>query len=149
MAHFNAGGGDSTPFGKNEYRRSSKGLKYDPHTLAMDSVTAEDIDGSQEKVLQSGEVLALITSGADEGKAGPFQAGATDGRQTVANIIGVNDTFLPWQLLRRDVEVGVCYEGTLDQNHCYERNAAGERVVMSDTTAAALVAKKNLSINFR
>ena len=149
MAHFNPGGGDYEPFGKNEYRRSTVGLKYDSHSLAHDSVPIEVIDGSNEKVLQSGEALAKITSGDDEGKVGPFQSGATDGRGDVDNLVGVNDTFLPWQLLRRDVEVGVCYEGTLRQDRCFVRDSDGKRIPMTDAVADALVAKKNLSISFR
>lgn len=154
MAHFTSGITDSDTFGKNEYRRSTVGLKYDSATLAAASVEFETVGGanggsSQEKILQSGEVLAKITSGADAGKVGPFQADVTDGRQNVDNIVGVNDTFAPWQLLRRDIEVGVCYAGTLVQGKCFTRDADGKRIPLSDTVAAALVAKKNLNITFR
>jgi len=154
MAHFTSGITDSDTFGKNEYRRSTVGLKYDSATLAAASVALETVNGanggsSEEKILQSGEVLAKITSGPDAGKVGPFQAGATDGRADLDNIVGVNDTFAPWQLLRRDIEVGVCYAGTLVQAKCFTRDAAGARVVLDDTTAAALVAKKNIEITFR
>lgn len=149
MASFESGITDFQPFGKNEYRRSTYGLKYTSYTLSAASVPTETIDGSTEKVLQAGEVLAKITSGAESGKVGPFQAEATDGRQTLTNIVGVNDTFLPWQLLHRDVEVAACYEGTLDQPKCFERNAAGARIALTDTTAAAMVAKKTMSITFQ
>lgn len=149
MASFESGITDFKPFGKNEYRRSTKGLKYTSYTVSAASVPTEVIDGSTEKVLQSGEVMAKITSGPEAGKVGPFQADATDGRQTLANIVGVNDTFLPWQLLHRDVEIAVCYEGTLDQPKCFERNTSGARIALTDTTAAQLVAKKTGNITFQ
>lgn len=38
--------------------------------------------------VQIGDTLAKITSGGDTGKYGPFALNATDGRQTVANVIG-------------------------------------------------------------
>lgn len=149
MASFTSGITDYQPFGKNEYRHSTKGLKYNSWTLSAASVPTETIDGSVQKVLQSGEVLAKITSGPESGKVGPFQAGVTDGRQTLANIVGVNDTFVPWQLLVRDVEVAGCYEGTLNQGRCFERDAAGARITLTDTTAAQLVAKKTGNITFQ
>lgn len=39
--------------------------------------------------VQIGDVLAKITSGANSGLYGPHDTSASDGRQTVANIIGV------------------------------------------------------------
>lgn len=149
MASFESGITDFKPFGKNEYRHSTKGLKYNSFTAAAAAVPTETIDGSTEKVLQSGEVMARITSGPEAGKIGPFQAGVTDGRQTLANIVGVNDTFAPWQLLHRDIEVAVCYEGTLNQSRCFERDASGARIPLTDTTAAQLVAKKTGNITFQ
>lgn len=157
MAHFTSGITDSDPFGKVEYRRSTVGLKYDSATLAASTVIAETVDGpngqsSQEKILQSGEVLAKITSGPELGKVGPYSTdtvGVTDGRSDVNNIVGVNDTFAPWQLNRRDIEVAVCYAGTLVQSKVTARNAAGARVAISDTVAAELVAKKSIDITFR
>lgn len=65
-------------------------------------------------------------------------AGAADGRQLTANYVGIVDTFLPWQLLERDVEVGVLYEGTVVQGWCFEYTAAGARTSMSNTTRDAL-----------
>lgn len=152
MAHFNKGGGGPNPFGKNSYLRSTQDVKKDPYTLAASTVPLEDVgDGSgvSQKVLQSGEVLAKITSGPEIGKVGPFQAGATDGRQTLANIVGINDTFLPWQLLERDVEVAVTYEATVVQGWCFERDAAGLRIVLTNTTAAAMTAAKAISLMFK
>jgi len=149
MADFVKGGDPRTPFGKNTYLRSTQDVKYESYTVAKSTVPTEVIDGSNQKVLQSGEVLAKITSGADSGKVGPFQAGAVDGRADVANIVGLNDTFLPWQLLERDVEVGVAYEATAVQGWCFERDAAGARVALSNTTADAMRGTKGLDIHFK
>lgn len=63
-------------------------------------------------------------------------AGADDGRQTAANIIGLALTFLPWQLTERDVEIGVVYEAAVVQGWCIEYNAAGVPTPLSNTTAA-------------
>lgn len=149
MASFDKGGAGRAPFGKNEYRRSSMDCSYESYTLAAASVAIETIDGVPQKVVQSGECLAKITSGADAGKVGPFQAGVTDGRQTVANIVGLNDTFLPYQTLDRDVEVAALYDGNVIQGWCFERDAAGVRIALSNTTAAAMFAVKNLDILFK
>lgn len=137
-----------TPFGRNEFLRSTQDVKYESYTLAASTVPTETIDGSAEKVLQCGEVLAVITSGVDIGKVGPFQAGATDGRQTLTNIVGINRTFLPWQLLHRDVEVGVVYQCQAVQAWCFERNAAGARIALLNATADAMRGGKRLQINF-
>ncbi len=148
MASFTKGGGNRTPFGKNQFLRSTQDVKTESYTLAAATVPTETIDGSSQKVLQAGEVLAKITSGADAGKVGPFMAGVTDGRQTAANIVGVNDTFLPWQLLERDVEVAAVYEATCVQGWCFERDAAGARIVLTNTTADAMRGTKGLDVRF-
>lgn len=75
---------------------------------------------------------AAITTGT------PGVAGAADGRQTAANLVGVLDTFLPWQLMEHDVEVAVCYEGTLVQGWCFEYNAAGLAIPLANATALAM-----------
>lgn len=139
MAHFVSGRGTVlTPFGKNVYLRSTVGCKFESYTLAKDSVPAKTIDGvAGQKILQPGTVMAKITSGPDAGKIGPFQTGATDGRQTNTNIVGILDTFLPWQTMERDVEVAVLYEGTVVQAWCFELDAAGDRIVLSNALADA------------
>lgn len=81
-------------------------------------------------------------------------AGAADGRQTAANIVGLNDTFLPWQLMERDVEIAVAYEATAVQGWCFELNAAGVAIALTNTTADAVVSSipvfrsKKLDIKF-
>jgi hypothetical protein len=144
MPAFVKGGAAKTPFGKNVYLRSTAGLKFESYTVAASTVRAQTIDGfAGQKILQPGTVLAKITSGGDSGKVGPFHvdASVTDGRQTAANIVGINDTFLPWQLIERDVEVAALYNGAVVQANCIEYG--GTLTVATEvplTTAAALTA---------
>jgi hypothetical protein len=70
-------------------------------------------------------------------------AGAADGRQTAANLVGILDTFVPWQLVERDVEVAVMYEGTAIQSWCFELNAAGVLIPLANATALAMAPRSN------
>lgn len=144
MPIFKKGPDWRTPFGKNVFLRSTRDFKTDSAMCAAGSVTAETIDGAtDQKVLQSGEVIAKITSGADAGKFGPFQADVTDGREDAANIVGINNTFLPWQLMEGDREIAVVYEASVVQAWCFERNAAGARIPLSNATRDAILALPN------
>ena len=146
MASFTRGPvGSIGPFGKNEYLRSTRDLKFESYTFAKGTVTP---DANGDIILQPGTVLAKITSGADVDKVGPYSPSATDGRQTAANIVGLNETFLPWQLLERDVEVAVAVEARVVQAWCIELDASGAEIALTNTTAAGLVAQKSLSILF-
>ncbi len=150
MASFTKGGAGPDPFGANEYLRSTQDVKKESYTLAASTVPLETVNGvADQKILQPGEVLAKITSGPEIGKVGPFMAGVTDGRQTAANIVGLNDTFLPWQLLERDVEVAATYEATAVQGWCFERDAAGLRIALTNTTADAMRGVKGLDVHFK
>lgn len=151
MPLFVKGGGSySTPQGPNVYLRSTQDVKFESYTVAAASVTAETINGvTGQKVLQKGEILAKITSGGDSGKVGPFQTLATDGRQTAANIVGINDTYLPWQLLEGDREVSAVYEATAVQAWCFERDAAGARIALSNTQADAMRGVRGLDVHFK
>lgn len=151
MAHFNKGGGEFAPFGKNNFLRSTQPGSYllDSYTVASSTFPTETIDGFTQKILNPGEVMAKITSGPEAGKIGVFQAEATDGRQTPANIVGVNKPHVPVQLNDRDVEVGVVYIGSLVQAWCTERAADGSRVPLTNATADALRGTKGLQINFK
>lgn len=149
MSTFVKGGSTSSPFGRNEFLRSTKRFGTESYTLAAASVPVEVIDGENQKVMRPGTVLAKITSGADSGKVGPYQAGVTDGRQTAANIVGLCLTFLPWQLLERDVEVSAVYDCVAVQAWCYELDAAGARIALSNTTADAMRGTKGLHVNFK
>lgn len=68
-------------------------------------------------------------------------AAATDGRGDLANIVGLNDTFLPWQLMERDVEVAAVYEAAAVQAWCLEYTSDAAQAVpgaLSNRTAAAM-----------
>lgn len=147
MPSFAKGGSARTPFGKNVFLRSTRDVKTESYTLAAATVPNETIDGVTQKMLQSGEVLAKITSGGDTGKVGPYMAGVTDGRQTAANIVGINNTFLPWQLLEHDTDVAVVYEATVVQAWCFERDAAGLRIALTNTTVDAMRGVKGMDIH--
>lgn len=152
MASFTKGGGSREPFGSNEYLRSTQDVKKDPYTLSAASVPIEVIDGSDQKMIKPGEVMASITSGPEAGKIGPYSTdtvGVTDGRSDVANIVGLEDTWLPWQLLERDVEVAVTYECTATQGWCTVRDATGARVPLPNATADAMRGTKGLDILFK
>lgn len=150
MAHFVKGGAVKTPFGKNVYLRHTSGCKFESYTVAASTITAETIDGVPgQKILQPGTVMAKITSGGDSGKVGPFQAGVADGRQTPANIVGINDTFLPWQLMEHDEQIGVLNEGTVVQAWCFELNGAGARIALTNTTVDSLVGAAGTEPVFR
>jgi hypothetical protein len=150
MSTFVKGGSVSTPFGRNEYLRSTQDVKTESYTVAAASIPVRTIDGTSQKILQPGTVMAKITSGGDSGKVGPFQEGATDGRQTLTNIVGLNDTFLPWQLLERDVEISVVYQATAVQAWCLEYTIAGGAtpVALTNATRDAMRGGVRLHINF-
>lgn len=150
MASFTKGGTGPDTFGKNVYLRSTDPKpRKESYTVSAATVALETVNAvANQKVLQSGEVMAKITSTAEAGKIGPYDVNATDGRQTLANIVGINDTFLPWQLLERDVEVAVTYEGAVVQGWCFER-ISGVRGVLGNTTAAGLIAQKGLDIKYK
>lgn len=149
MSTFVKGGGTTTPFGRNEFLRSTNPKpQTESYTVAKSTVPTVVIDGTNQKILQPGTVMAKITSGADSGKIGPFNAAATDGRETLANIVGLELTFLPWQLLERDVEVSVVTNATAVQAWCFEYTDDATRIPLSNTTADAMRGGKRLDINF-
>lgn len=143
----------STPVGRKQYLRSSVGAKFESYTAAAGAFDLENytngVGGTEQlKVLQSGEVIAKITSGPDAGKVGPFRAGATDGRQTAANIVGIAESYVPAMLNERDVDISVCYEATAVQAWCTERDSSGARIPLTDTVANAL-RNKSTQITFK
>ena len=64
------------------------------------------------------------------------------------NIVGINNTFLPWQLMERDVEVAVVYDASVVQAWCYEYNASGVATALANATANAMVSTKGVRILF-
>jgi hypothetical protein len=76
-------------------------------------------------------------------------AGAADGRQTLANIVGLNDTFLPWQLMEHEEQIACLYIGTAVQGWCLEMQADGTYVALTNTTADAMRSVKGLDVTFK
>lgn len=145
MPVFNDAHVNTTPFGVNEFLRSTQDVKTESYTLAASTVPAQTIDGNaNQKILQPGTVLAKITSGPETGKVGPYSTdtvGVTDGRSTAANIVGLCKTAAPWQLTVGDLEVSVVYEASVKQGWCIEYTLAKPNGdVLSNTTAAAMKA---------
>lgn len=142
MSSFTKGPSYRVPFGKNVYLGSTKGLKFESYTAAAAKVNAVSVDGVNQKVLQPGVLMARIGVGSTgAGKVGPYQANATDGRQNASAIVGFNDTFLPNQLLTRDVAIGCLYDGTVDPAACFEYDNSGLFVPLTTTTKALVVAQ--------
>ena len=135
MSTFVKGGSTGTPFGRNEFLRSTRGTKFEHYTFAAATMPSQTIDGvSGQKILQPGTVIAKITSGGDSGKVGVYSTdtvGVTDGRSTNTNIVGLCMTFLPWQLMERDVEIAVLYDGAVVQGWCLEYTLADANGRMS------------------
>ena len=153
MPTFVKGGGTAVPFGRNEFLRSTNPKpRFESHTVAASTVpSAVDANSNTVKILQPGVVLAKITSGGEVGKVGPYSVdtvGVTDGRSATANIVGLNSTFLPWQLLDRDEEVAVVYQGVAKQAWCLELKADLTYQALSNATADAMRGGKKLNVNF-
>lgn len=159
MSTFVKGGSTGTPFGKNVYLRSRQDVKFESYTVSASSVVSRTIDGvANQKILQPGTIMAKITSTGEAGKIGPYSldtVGVTDGRSSAANIVGILDTFLPWQLTERDVEVAVAYEAAAVQAWCIEMTAGAPSLgaALSNATATAMqpggAAGKSVNIVWR
>ncbi|ADD80797.1 gp011 [Rhodococcus phage ReqiDocB7] len=147
--------GDTPTFGKNNFLRSTQPGTYttNSRTIAKDSFPTETWgESTDQKILQPGEVLAKITSGPDAGKYGVFSmdtTGVTDGRSNPDNIVGINKSFYPYQLMDRDVEVANVYYGIVYQPWCTVRDAAGKRIPMPNSIADAFGARRDLNITFQ
>ena len=143
--------GDSVPFGHKQFLHSTTYTPPESRTIyaASHPLEVELGAGTNQKMLHPGEVLAKITSGPGAGKYGVFQEGVSDGRENVANIVGLNKDFWPYQLMDRDVETASLYGCVAKQAWCTIRNAAGEKVVMTNAVADAMRGRKDLQILFK
>lgn len=147
---FTKGPGDDTDsFGPNQYLRSTKGLKHRSVTLAHKAVPTETINGYEgRRVLQRGELLCKITSGELAGGVGPYQEGATDGRGTLDNYVGISDTYVPWRSNVRDVNISAVYEAAVVKAWLFKRDATGKRVPIEDDDATAIFRTERTSYTF-
>lgn len=157
MADFVKGREDYAPHGKRNILRSAQPGSYTvvSKTISSDEFPAVEIDGFDQKLLQEGEVLAVLTSGPQSGKVVPYQTNPpggdddfTDGRSNLANLVGVSKDYFGAQLNDRDVEAGVLVRGQLVQAWCTIRDGDGNPVALTNTVADALRSKKNLDILF-
>lgn len=91
----------------NEYLASTSDVIFDSASLSQ---TGAQTDSLSKQYLQKGTVLARITSPATaSGLVGPFDPAATDGRQLIYGIVGINDTFA--DLSNGPVDIGVLVVG--------------------------------------
>lgn len=105
-----------------EYLYSTQGTQFESYTLDADQVST--VDDDNEKYLNKGVVLAIITSPASaSGLVGPYSPTATDGRQLPYCIVGINDTFADCS--EGDVEVGVLVTGTVKESEIVMGDASG------------------------
>lgn len=145
---FQRGPNFRTPFGKNVFLGSTD-FQVESWTVACATVPSETIDGFTQKILRPGQLMAEITGtgggglAADVGKVGPFDTGAGDGRQTKANIRGINNSFLPWQELERDADIGLVYDAYILEGrvHGYE---AGVQKTLTQLVTDSIVAYADL-----
>ena len=150
MSTFVKGGSTGTPFGRNEFLRSVRDIKTDSATIAGSTIPARTIDGvSGQKILQPGTILAKITSTAEAGKVGPYISGgsAGDGRETITNIIGICMTFLPWQLIERDVEISYVYEASVSAAWCLEYTSGSLIVPIAVSVATQKAMQQQATTN--
>jgi len=256
MTSFSKNDTARTPFGRNQFLRSTRGLGIESYTLSRATVPDQTIDTFTERFLQPGTVLARVTSGNEAGKIGPFRAGAvinesvslavtatggtftltyggvataalafdstaeqvraaltdlttlnsrdivvtggalpgtavvitftgllsgqdvgaitvqtgsltggsaavtttagdssgsgaaTDGRQDPNNIVGLLETFAPWQLKERDLEVAVVYRGAVVQANCFEFGSSNTAVALTNATRDQMLLRPALQLSF-
>lgn len=112
-----------------------------------------DQAGDEPMMVSDATLLTGAGAGVTVAQATQGVAGTVDGRQTLANIVGLLQTFLPWTLTVEDTEVGVVYECAAVQGWCLEMQADGTYIALSNTTAAAMqrggAAGKSVDISFR
>ncbi len=116
MAYFKTESGQAI----NEYLYSTHNATFDSATLAASTVTA---DANGDKIARKGTVLAAITSGVDSGKAGAYDTGASDGRETAGNILGVSDVRL--NVRNGDFEVAYLYTGVVREASVFSDGTQG------------------------
>lgn len=116
----------------NEYLYSTVGNRFNTYTLSLSAVTVSVVSNSMANLkddqgnyyMNKGWLLAKITSGTQNGKVGPYDANATDGRQTSTNVVGFNDTFA--DLSDGDKDVGVLWGGTVNKTKVYAQGTQGD-----------------------
>jgi hypothetical protein len=126
---------------------SSTAVVLTYHATFGGDIAAASVDITNANGEEAGVTGSTPGIGVVETTAGV--AGAADGRGDTANIVGLCNTFLPWQLIERDCEVAALYICTAVQAWCFEYNAAGTRIALTNTTADAMRGTKGLDITFK
>lgn len=150
MAHFDKGPNLVTPFGDLTFLRSTHNYNVESYTLGMASVPTVTIDGVAQQVLYNGTAMATMTSGAESGKVGPIETGDATGRAPAdtANFVGVSMTYVPWQAMRRDVEIGVVYQGVCILANCWEVDVSGDYATLTQGVADGMRSTSKLDLLF-
>lgn len=150
MAHFDKGPNLNTPFGDLSFLRSTHNYNVESYTLAEADVPTVNIDGVNQKVWYSGTAVAVNTSGATSGKVGPVETGNLTGRAPAdtANFKGVSMTYVPWQAMRRDIEIGVVYQGVCYLAECWEVDGSGNYVALTQGVADGMRGTSTLDLLF-
>ena len=78
-----------------------------------------------------------------------FQLEATDGRQTAANIVGINRTFGPWELNERNLDVAADYMASVVAAWVTVRDADGLRIPVTTDVITAMDARTDLNITWK
>lgn len=145
--------GDQPPIGVNNFLRSTQPGSYltDSRTVSSAAHPTEPGTTTGQKYLQKGEIIAKITSGPNINKFGVFttDVAVTDGRADEANIVGINNSYYPYQLMDRDVDVAVVYEGSVVQANVTVRDASGARIPVTNAIVDELQARKDLNLTWK
>jgi len=115
----------------------------------MDFTFAGNLSGDQPALTINTTAVTGTTPSAAVSTPTPGVSGSIDGRSNTANLVGLCDTFLPWQLMERDVEVAALYHGTAVQGWCFEYNAAGAPIALANATADAMRSVKGMDVTFK
>ena len=116
-----------------------------PFTITFQGLRSGDVP----QISANTSLLTGSTPGITMATSTAGVGGAVDGRGVLANIVGLCDTFLPWQLDEHDTNVAALYIGTAVQAWCFELDASGARIALSNTTADAMRSVKGLDVTFK
>jgi hypothetical protein len=105
-------------------------LNSGPFTITF----AGNLSGNQAQITSDATLLTGAGAGVTMATSTPGVAGAIDGRQTSTNLVGLVDTFLPWQLMEGDREVAVMYIGTAVAAWCLVAAAGQASYAAPDAT---------------
>lgn len=131
-----------------QWERHVKGYAQgtEPYMVAASTAPEYTYNGKTAKVLEPGTVMAQITDTAnnEDTMVGPYDPAATDGREDPANIVGINNTFLPTELNDGNHTIGVKTARTTAYAAVVIEHNAG---VPTPVTAATMDAMRTRSLD--